>query len=229
MERRFHEVKRKLKSVISMLISVSIILAMTVGVNAEKKLPLLSLKGGYASENSITTVTASLDSEISLAAYSVSLVFDPTLIEFVDTSYIQGGGNFFSDKTAEDCVTFIWSDSKNRKISGNLFTAKFKVKGDTAGRTVPVEIGYSILGNETTEEIPFKTSGCEITVINEYNWGDATCDGVVSASDVIKINHFNQNPEKYPLTARQQLNSDTDSNGIINRTDIENVINYITS
>ncbi len=219
--------KRKLKSVISIITSVSIIFAMAVSVNAEKELPLLSLRGGYASENSITTVTASIDSEISLAAYSVSLVFDPTLVEFVDASYRYGGGNFFSDKTAEDCVTFIWSDSKNRKISGNLFTAKFKVKGETAGRTVPVEVGYSILGNETTEEIPFKASGCEITVINDYSWGDATCDGVVSASDVIRINHFNKNPEKYPMTARQQLNSDTDSNGVINRTDIENVINYI--
>lgn len=219
--------KRKISiffSVIAMLLTV--VLTSSI-CGAKEDLPCILLRSGYAAENSVTTVTASLDTNLNLAAYSITLNFDPSMLEFIDASCNIKKGKFFSGDKTDDQVILIWSDSKNAALSGDIFTAKFKTKGDTAGKTIPVEIGYSVLANGASEEIPFKIQNCEIEVLDDYTWGDADCDKSVSVSDAVLINQYIDNPAGFSFTERQSINSDTDNNGIINMADLKNVLNYI--
>lgn len=195
--------------------------------SATEDLPCIILRSGYAAENSITTVTASLDTKLNLAAYSITLNFDPSMLEFTNASCNTKKGKFFFGDRTDDQVTLIWSDSKTNALSGDIFTVKFKTKSETAGKAIPVEIGYSVLANDVSEEIPFKTRNCEITVLDEYTWGDANCDKKVSVSDAVLINQYISNPGKFSFTEKQIINSDTDNNGIINSEDLKNVLNYI--
>lgn len=195
--------------------------------NAKEDLPCIFLRSGYAAENSVTTVTASLDTNLNLAAYSITLNFDPSMLEFIDASCNIKKGKFFSGDRTDDQVTLIWSDSKSATLNGDIFTVKFKTKGETAGKMIPVEIGYSVLANETSEEIPFKIQNCEIEVLDDYTWGDADCDKNVSVSDAVLISQYINNPAGFSFTEKQIINSDTDNNGIINSSDLKNVLNYI--
>ncbi len=204
------------------------LLTVPFSVQAKEQMPVISLSSRYASESSVTSVTASIDSEINVAAYSVSLYFDPTYIEFTDAECTSKYGTFFYGDSAEDTVTLIWSDSRNRTIKGDMFTVSFKTKSDSAGCTVPVEIGYSVLGSDSTGEIPFKAEGCEITILDEYVWGDSNCDGILSIADAVAINRFTFNPKSFIFLDSQIINSDTDGNGIINFKDCKNILKCIT-
>ena len=220
--------KTRIKTMLTALIfSISILFSISTSA-VDSQLPLLSLKGGYAEENSITTVTASLSSKIdSAAAFSVSLYFDPSKLEFVDASFSRDFGNFYFGDSAEDCATLVWSDSKDRTLEGELFTVRFKTKSDTAGCTAPIDVGYTTFGNTVSDEFTVDTQGCEIIVTDEYMWGDANCDKTVSISDAVKITLFNVNPTKHPLSEIQLVNSDTDSNGIVDSKDANKIINHI--
>lgn len=219
--------KRKISIFFSAIAMVFTAVLSSALCNAKEDLPCITLRSGYASENSVTTVTASLDKSLNLAAYSITLNFDPSMLEFIDVSCNIKKGKFFSGDRTDDQVTLIWSDSKNTALSGDIFTVKFKTKGETAGKTIPVEVGYSVLANEASEEIPFKIQNCEIEVLDNYTWGDADCDKNVSVSDVVLINQHINNPTIFSFTEKQIINSDTDSNGIINSVDLNNVLNYI--
>lgn len=210
-----------------MAVLVIIVLSNTLSASAEKELPYIIVSGGYADENNLTSVSISVDREISLAAYSVSLIFDPSMLEFADADGCFDYGNFFYESTTDDCVTFVWSDSSDHIVSGNLLTARFKTKSETAGCEVPVEIGYSIIGNESTEEIPFKTSDGMITVIRGYKCGDSNSDGIISLSDAIALNRFSIDSKEFPLSDIQLINSDTDSNGKINIMDMRYVLDIV--
>ncbi len=222
-----------LKRFLTFWLSVMIILSATVfsseDVFSESSLPCLSLKSGYAAENSVTTVTASLDTELNLAAYSITLNFDPTMIEFADAICLSEHGKFFSGDTMDDCVTLIWSDSQNRNISGDLFTVKFITKGESSGNVIPIEIGYSVLGNDSIDEIPFDAVGCEIIVLEDYFWGDVNGDEMISISDVIAVNRFLDDAESYQLSKKRFINADTDNNGIVNFQDCKNILSYVIS
>lgn len=221
-----------MKRTISLFLSVAFTLwtlaSFSLCTYATDSVPVISLKGGYASESSVTTVTASIDSEVNIAAYSIALYFDPTYVEVTDARCANKYGTFFSGESAEDMITLIWSDSLNRTIKGDLFTVSFKTKSDSAGHTVPIEIGYSVLGDETTGEIPFEARGCEINILNEYMWGDASCDGILSVSDAIIVNRYTSDSKNYKLSETQLINSDTDKNGIVNFKDCENILKRIT-
>lgn len=216
--------KARIKALLSAVI-FSVSLVFSPHAHAENH--CLSLNGGYAEENSITTVTASIDPAIVAAAFSVSLYFDPSKLEFVDASFNEAYGNFYFGDSAEDCVTIVWSDSRDRTLENKLFTMRFKTKGDTAGCTVPIDVGYTTFGNTVTEEIIVDTMGCEIIISDEYMWGDANCNGKISVSDAVTITLFSISSQKYPLSDIQFTNSDTDSNGIVNSKDANNIINYI--
>ncbi len=217
--------KRKTSFFLSAAIALS---AIPSGVQAKEQIPVISLSSGYASENSVTTVSASIDREINVAAYSVSLYFDPTYIEFTDAQCTSKYGTFFCGDSDEDTVTLIWSDRQHRNIKGDMFTVSFKTRGDSAGCIVPIEIGYSVLGSDSTGEIPFEAKGCEITILDEYVWGDANCDGTLSIADAVTINLFTSDPKSFKLSDSQIINSDTDGNGIINFKDCKNILKRIT-
>ncbi len=218
--------KTRIKALLSAVtFSLAAVFSSNSDVSAESH--LFSLKGGYAEESSITTVTASIDPAIVMAAFSVSLYFDPSQLEFVDASFSEDYGNFYFGDSAEDCVTLVWSDSKDRTLENEIFTARFKTKSDTSGCTIPIEAGYAVFGNTVTDEIPVDVKGCEIIVTDEYRWGDANCDDRVSVSDAVKITLFSIDYKKHPLTEIQLTNSDTDNNGIVNIKDANKVIDHI--
>ncbi len=194
---------------------------------ADEDMPCVYLKGGYASENSLTTVTAAIDTELELAAYSITLNFDPSMLEFVSASCNTKNGIFFSGDRTDDQVTLIWSDSEESKISGNMFTVIFKTKSGCKEDKIPVEIGHSILGGDSTNEFQFETLGCEIQVVKEYLWGDVNVDGTVSIADVVMINRYFENPGSFSLTENQVINGDTDNNGYIDLSDYYNILNYV--
>lgn len=227
MKERGFGVKKILKSVFSACVLFLLTICNALITSAEDDLPYLIVKGGYADENNLTSVSVSIDSEICLAAYSISLIFDPSMLEFADASGSFNYGKFFYGNTTDDCVTIVWSDSKDHIVDGNLFTARFKTKNETDGKSIPVEIGYSIIGSESTEEIPFKTSDGVITVVRGYKCGDANCDGAISLSDAIAISRFNIDSEEFSFSDIQLINSDTDNNNKINMQDTENVLDII--
>lgn len=198
-----------------------------VNVQADEN-HLITLSDRYAEENSTATITVSVEPELVTAAFSVSLYFDPSKLEFVDAAMSQKAGNFYFGDTYEDCATIIWSDSQNRTFESELFTVTFKTKGGITGDTVPIDVGYAVSGTTNGNEKELDAKGCQIIVASEYKWGDANCDGEVSVSDAVMINLFNINAKKHPLSEIAFLNSDTDSNGVVNLKDSDNVINHIT-
>ena len=209
------------------LTSACLLFGNMFSVYSKDKLPCIYLEGGYAAENNITYVTAYTDTEIDLAAYSITLNFDPSLLEFIDAQNNSQKGNFFSEAVSDDKVSVIWSYAEDCKFDEKLFTAKFKTKSDAVDCVIPVEIGYSVLGNEESEEIPFDAAGCEIKVVGDYLWGDANCDRVLNMADDVTVNQFNMDSEKYSLSKAARLNCDTDSNGVIDSKDCENILNAI--
>lgn len=219
--------KRKFKLLLSLMTAIGITSVISVTSFAEESTAHLKLNGGYADENTVTAITASLTSETDIAAYSISVNFNPDCLEFVTAYSNIEYGNFYYNDISEDSVTFIWSDNQNRNLNGDVFTAKFKTKGDTSGQVIKIEPGRSVIGNDKLEEIEAELSGCEITVLNNYKWGDANNDGIVSLSDVTAICKFTMDSENYPLYNECLVNSDTDKNNIINSDDSNAVLNYI--
>lgn len=218
---------KKFKSILSLIINISIISAFSVSASAEDNIKTLNLSGGYAEENSLTSITASIDDEANAAAYSITLNYNPDYLEFIKADNNSEYGKFYYNNISDDSVNIIWSDDKNRNLKGNIFTAEFKTKGDTAGLTVPVEVGNSIMGNTEMQEIPFENSYCEITVLEKYLWGDSNNDGIVSVADVTAINKFNIDSKKYSLSSEMLINSDADKNKIINIHDCNAILNYV--
>lgn len=223
------KLKIKFKLLLSSILTMNFVSGICVTASAENSLPHFSMRGGYAEENSVTSVIASFDDEISLAAYSVSINFNPEQLEFVSACNNTGYGNFYYNNTSDDSVTFVWSDSKDCSLSGDVFNIEFKTKGETAGQTIPINVGHSVSGNDKMEEVPFEASGCEIYVLDNYKWGDANNDGIVSVSDVTAINKFNIDSEKYSLTDEMLINGDTDKNNIINSDDSKAILEYLKS
>lgn len=219
--------KTGFKLLLSSISTIGLISGIYFSASAENFPPQLTMKGSYAEENTVTSVTASFDGEISLAAFSVSISFDPDQLEFVSACSNIGYGSFFFNSTSEDAVTFIWSDSKNQTLSGDIFNIEFKVKSDTAGQTIPINIVHSVMGSESMEEITFDASGCEISVLDNYMWGDANNDGKLSISDVAAINKFNIDNKKYALTEEMIINADADNNNIINSDDSKVILKYL--
>ncbi|MGN0612667.1 MAG: dockerin type I domain-containing protein, partial [Porcipelethomonas sp.] len=185
--------------------------------------------GGYAAQNDVTTVTASLDGETMLAAYSISVSFDSAALEFVNASSSLEYGMFYCSSSSDDSVTLVWSDSRDRSISGEIFEIEFKTKGNSAGQTIPVETGYSVMGSEKMEEIPFSSAGCEIIITENYKWGDANCDGRVSTSDVIAINKYCILGEGPDLSGDGLINADADRNGTVSAKDSKVILEYIVT
>lgn len=221
--------KRKLKLLLSLMTAIGIASGLSVTSFAEDSIAHIKLNGGYADENAVTSVTASFTSETDIAAYSISVNFNPDYLEFVSAYSNTDYGNFYYNSISEDSVTFVWSDEQNRNLNGDVFTAKFKTKGDTAGQVINIEPGRSVMGNDKLEEIEVDLSGCEVIVLNNYKWGDANNDGVVSLSDVTAICKFTIDSEKYPLYNESLVNSDTDKNNVINSDDSNAVLNYVKS
>lgn len=222
--------KTRLKALISaVILCFAVIFSVnsrtTLNVYAESH--LFSLNGGYAEENSIVNVTASIDPAIVMAAFSVTLYFDPSMLEFVDASFTEDYGTFYFGDSYEDSVSLVWSDSRDRTFENELITMRFKTKSGTSGCTIPIEVGYAICGNSANDEIYVDTKGCEVIVTRDYKWGDANCDGRVSVSDAVKITLFSIDYKKYPLTEIQLTNSDTDKNGIVNIKDANIIIDHI--
>jgi len=219
-------VNKKIKALMfSMIFTLSALFPANVKADENH---LITLSDGYAEENSITTITVSVEPALVTAAFSVSLYFDPSKLEFVDAAMSQKAGNFYFGDTYEDCATIIWSDSQDRTFEDKLFTVRFKTKNGISGETVPVDVGYAVSGTTNGSEKQLDAKGCEIIVSNEYKWGDANCDGRVSVSDAVMINLFNINAKKYSLSEIAFLNSDTDGNGYVDLKDSDNVINHIT-
>lgn len=217
--------KGKLKLLFSLIINVGLISAFPV--SAEQPSAVLNLRAGYAAENDITFVSGSLEAETDAAAYSITLNFNPEYLEFVDAESNLSYGAFYYNSVSEDCVNLVWSDTENRSLNGEIFSASFKTKGDTADLTVPVELGHSVMGNDSMEEIPFEPAYCEIIVLENYKWGDVNNDGITSLSDVVAINQFYIDSEQFSLDSQMKINSDTDTNKILNISDSNNILKYV--
>ncbi len=221
------KLKPKFKILLSSVLALNFVSSARITASAENSLPQFSIRGGYAEENAVTSVIASFDDEMNIAAYSISVNFDPQQLEFVKAWDNIEYGNFYYNSTSDDCVTFVWSDSEDRSFKGDVFNIEFKTKGETSGQNVPVNVGYSIMGNDKMEEIPFEAQGCEISVSSIYKWGDVNCDGIISVSDVTAINKFNIDSEEYSLTDEMLINGDTDKNNIINSDDSNAILKYL--
>ncbi len=211
----------------SSISAIGLISGIYFSASAENTSPQLTMSGGYAEENNLTTVNASFDEEISLAAFSVTISFNPEQLEFVSACSNIGYGKFFYNSVSEDSVTFIWSDSKNQTLSGDAFNIEFKVKSDTAGQTLPINVDHSVMGSDSMEETPLDVSSCEISVLDNYMWGDANNDGRISLSDVAAINKFSIDNKKYALTEEMIINGDVDKNNIVNFEDGKVILNYL--
>ena len=212
---------------LSAAVAASLAALSPINVFSETDRPCLTAVGGYAAENDITTVSVSADIELNLAAYSISLNYDPSKLEFISAYSGTEYGNFYPDDSLDDRVTLVWSDVSNRVLSGQLFTVKFKTKSRTAETVIPVEIGHSVLGNSSSGEIPFDAVGCEISVLKEYMRGDANCDGRVSVSDAAIATLYNINSDIYSLSEKQYINSDMDNNGIVNSKDAQAILSFV--
>ena len=107
----------------------------TFSANAEKEqTPEIYLQCGYAQENSETVVSLMSDSALSVSAFSVEIVFDPSVLTFEDAVAGEAltSGTFHSNgEYSEDCVRLVWSDSKNADVMGELAKLKFSVKNAT--------------------------------------------------------------------------------------------------
>lgn len=221
------DLKRKIKLLISAAVTASLAVWSPVNVFSEGDRPCLTAVGGYAAENDITTVSIFTDTELNLAAYSISLNYDPSMLEFINAYCGTEYGSFYPDDSADDRVTLVWSDGLDRVLSGQLFTVAFKTKSRTAEAVIPVDIGHSVLGSSSSGEIPFDAVGCEISVLKEYMRGDTNCDGRVSVSDAAMATLYNINSDTYSLSEKQYINSDMDNNGIVNSKDAQAILSFV--
>ena len=197
-------------------------------VNAESgDKPCLFLDSGYAGENDMVFVDAVLDGDVKAAAYSISLGFDPSKLEFVSASSELKGGTFYYNAPTDDSVTFVWSGKKDIGMEGKVISMAFKTRGRTAGDSVSIQMGHCIIGSEDMAEIPIDTEGCEINVLQSFKYGDTNCDGVTDFADVVSIKKFRMDSDIYSPDENGLINSDTDKNSIVDERDSENVLDYV--
>ncbi len=203
----------------------------TFSANAEKEqTPKIYLQCGYAQENSETVVSLMSDSALSVSAFSIEIVFDPSVLTFEDAVAGEAltSGTFYSNgEYSEDCVRLVWSDSKNADAMGELAKLKFSVKNATSGEKTGLYIGYTEMGNEKLQEVAFEKSDAEMEIKQDYVWGDANCDGYTTASDVVMINKYNLSQKDYPLSDNGFINADVDFNEIINLSDSMEITSYV--
>lgn len=198
--------------------------------SAKTKLPEISLKCGYAQENTETIVSLNVNEEIFVSAYSFEIYFDPDVLSFEDASMgsaLQYGSFYCNGEYSEDCVRVVWSDSEDINVSGELAKLKFRTKTAESGTKTGLYIGYSVMGNENYEEIPFDTVDSEIEIMADYIWGDANGDGLTTAADAVAVNKYNISRDLYPINKKYTTNADIDYNNIINLSDSDGIVSYI--
>lgn len=188
--------------------------------------PCLSLESGYAGENDIVFVDAVLDSDVKAAAYSITLGFDPSKLEFVSASSELKGGTFYYNAPTDDSVTFVWSGNKDISFGGKMINMTFKTRGRTAGDDIDIQMGHCVFGNESMTEIPLDVKGCRINVLQSFKYGDANCDGITSFADVVSINKLRVS-DSYSPDENGLINSDTDKNKIVDELDSKNVLEFV--
>ena len=190
--------------------------------------PCLSLDSGYAGENELFFANAVLSGDVKAAAYSITLGFDPSKLEFVSAESTVNGGTFYYNDRTEDCVTFVWSGNKDIDLTGNVIKMTFKARGRTAGETIPIQFGHCVIGTADMSDIPLDTEDGEVSVLRSFKYGDANCDGVTNFADVISINKFRMDSDSYSPDENGLINSDTDNNSIVDERDSENVLDYVS-
>ena len=221
--------KKKLRFLLPLCMAAVMSASAAVPVSADSNRPCLSLESSYAGENDIFYVDAVLDSDVRAAAYSISLGFDPSKLEFVSAESSISEGTFYYNNFNEDNVTFVWSGNKDIDLKDEVIKMSFKARGRTAGETVPIEFGHCVIGSESMIEIPLDTKGCEIDVLKSFKYGDANCDGVTNFADVVSISKFRIDSGSYSPDENGLINSDTDKNNIVDERDSENVLGYVFS
>lgn len=191
------------------------------------KMPCLSINGGYTAENEVIPVTAAFDEEVSAAVYSITVDYDPELLEFIDAESCIEDGTFCYNISGEDSVTFVWSNDKDVTVRNNVFKAEFKARGGTVGQTAPVNIGNAVIGGEKMSEIPFDTKNGDVIISERYTKGDANCDGRTDLADVVAINKYCRDMD-FDLSEEGKLNGDVDNNGFLDEYDCYAVFRYVS-
>lgn len=221
--------KRKAAVILSAIIMIFSLNTVTAKVDAEDKLPCIYPECGYAGENEITEVSVKFDSETDISAFSIEIVFNPEMLDFIEAEKGSAvkSGTFYYNTYSEDSVKLVWSDSKDSSIKGTAAKLSFKTKHGTAEKEAGVFVGRCILGNENYEEVQFETENSFVKIYRDYVMGDASGDGVTNSSDVIVVNKNVISENKYPISSENKINADADCDGVISSKDCTKIINHI--
>ena len=219
------------KKIISLLSAASLLtcaMAAPLSASAEDK-PCLALGSSIASENTLVSINASLDTPVKAAAYSMILQFDPEKLEFVSAKSGVDDGTFYFKSKSDDCVRLVWSSSKDTELEGNIASIVFKTRSETLGSSVPVEISYCVFGSDDMTEIPLETQNGNISVVSSLVPGDANCNDVINLSDAVTIDRFCVEHSSFTVSQSGLLNCDMNRNGVIDKNDCDAVMQLASS
>lgn len=203
-------------------------MAAPLSASAEDK-PCLTLGSSIASENTLVSINASLDTPVKAAAYSMILQFDPEKLEFVSAKSGVDDGTFYFKSKSDDCVRLVWSSSKDTEFEGNIASLVFKTRSETIGQDIPVEISYCVFGSEDMDEIPLETQNGNISVVSSLVPGDANCNDIINISDAVTLGKFCTDYKSFPVSQDGLLNCDINKNGVIDKSDCDAVMQLASS
>ena len=218
-------VKKKIRFLTQMLTAAALSISPIMTVSAEETM-FISINGSSASENEITTVTASAEGGAKAAAFSITLDYDSSLLEFVDAKSLMNTGMFCYNPVDEDTVKIVWSDDKDSEIDGDIFNVSFKTRGETDGNETEIIVGDTSVGNADMNDVPFDAQNGIIKISADYKRGDANCDGSTDIADVVAIDKYCTDMY-YELPEQGVINADMNNDTLVNELDSVRVMEMV--
>lgn len=198
-----------------------------VKVSAEN-LSVVSLNAGYGSENDITNVRLNIDSD-GISAYSIEINFDPRDLCFVGAQQgdsLDGGTFYCNEDYSDNAVKLVWSNSRNQSCKGTAAVLRFKAAYGTAETTTDLSIRHAELADDLNKA-DFVLQDCTMKIAQKITKGDVDLSGRINVADIVALNSYLLNSDKYPLSYASQANADVSQNGEVTATDCSLIINYI--
>lgn len=220
----------RLKRKTAVLAAAAVTLGSVSPINAAAQdAPAIYINAGYGAECETTEIELNIRNNTGISAYSIEVNYDPRVLYFMEAEQgdaLDGGTFYCNGDYSDNAVRLVWSDSRNQTADGTAAVLKFRPAYGTAETDTPVTIGYSIIADDLSEA-EFEMEDDTLKIAGEINRGDVNADGDVSVSDVVSLNMYLLNPEKYDFSYTRQANAEVSGNKIVNTDDSGLIMNYV--
>ncbi len=219
------------KGVIIVLTAAASLIGSMNATAAEKNL-LIYAGNSYAEENNTAEVSIMIEENPGVSAFSVELRYDPEVLVYEEAEAgrdISCGTLYCNGEYSENSVKLVWSDSKDFCGQGEAAVVKFRTRNGTAETASLVNIGYSEFVNKELEGMEYEAESGKVKIAQKIKLGDTNCSGIVDISDVVLLNKYIIDGEKYSFkNIENEANSDVNGDGKIDILDSGLIIDYLS-